>query len=57
MVDPQAKYVFLDKRVRGAQANIDVRKLIQAEEGNLKGSDDTDADKVSHVHVTACVCV
>lgn len=39
VVDPKAKFVFLDKRVRGAQANVDVRKLIKAEDGG-NASDD-----------------
>lgn len=50
MVDPQAKYVFLDKRVRGAQANVDVRKLIKAEQSDAGSSDEEGADKVVYMH-------
>lgn len=45
VIDPQAKYVFLDKRVRGAQANVDVRKLMQEALG--QDIDQGDADQAS----------
>ena len=51
VIDPHAKYVFLDKRVRGAQANVDVRKLMREALGQDADQDNADQASVNRRHI------
>ena len=45
VLDPAAQHVQLDKRVRGAQANVDLSHLVQ--DGSAPGSDASSNDQSS----------
>ena len=56
MLDPRAEHVHLDKRVRGAQANVDIRQLVQAGSGHAGEASNNDEDKDGKVRVAYCPC-
>lgn len=56
VLDPRAEHVHLDKRVRGAQANVDIRQLVQAGSGHAGEASNNDEDKDGKVRVAYCPC-
>ena len=52
VLDPAAKHVQLDKRVRGAQANIDLSHLLKPEPGGDEAASSSGSDQDSDHQVT-----
>ena len=52
VLDPAAKHVQLDKRVRGAQANVDLTHLLKPEPGGDKAASSSSSDHDSDHQVT-----